>query len=42
MTTHEDNGYPDGGGAMDAAAFPLRQVHLDFHNSPAIPDIGAD
>lgn len=24
------------------SAFPLRQVHLDFHNSNEIPDIGAD
>ena len=22
--------------------FPLRQVHLDFHTSPLIPDVGAD
>jgi hypothetical protein len=22
--------------------FPFRQVHLDFHTSPAIPDVGAD
>jgi len=41
-TTHEDSGHPDRGGAMGATAFPLRQVHLDFHNAPAIPDIGAD
>ncbi len=25
-----------------AAAFPPRQIHLDFHNSPDIPDVGAD
>lgn len=24
------------------AAFPLRQIHLDFHTSPDIPDVGAD
>ena len=24
------------------AAFPLRQVHLDFHTSPFIPDVGAE
>ena len=23
-------------------AFPFRQIHLDFHNSPAISDIGRD
>jgi len=22
--------------------FPMRQVHLDFHTSPDIPDVGAD
>ncbi|MEO7910009.1 MAG: hypothetical protein ABIV47_10195 [Roseiflexaceae bacterium] len=22
--------------------FPLHQVHLDFHTSPGIPDVGAD
>ena len=22
--------------------FPFRQVHLDFHTSPAIPEVGAD
>ncbi len=30
---------------MDAEAaqpFPFRQVHLDFHTSPHIPDVGAD
>lgn len=24
------------------ATFPMRQVHLDFHTSPDIPDVGAD
>lgn len=27
---------------MNVPAFPMRQVHLDFHTSPAIPDVGAD
>ena len=22
--------------------FPMRQIHLDFHTSPDIPDVGAD
>jgi hypothetical protein len=25
-----------------ASSFPFRQIHLDFHNAPSIPDIGAD
>ena len=28
--------------ASPPAAPPLRQVHLDFHTSPFIPDVGAD
>jgi len=24
------------------AAFPLRQIHLDFHTAPNIPNVGAD
>jgi Hypothetical glycosyl hydrolase 6 len=27
---------------MRFSNFPLRQVHLDFHTSPDIPDVGAD
>ena len=27
---------------MRFPAFPMRQIHLDFHTSPAIPDVGAD
>lgn len=27
---------------MDFPVFPMRQVHLDFHTSPDIPDVGAD
>src|SRR3954454_10857786 len=27
---------------MDFTTFPMRQVHLDFHTSPDIPDVGAD
>ena len=27
---------------MQFPVFPMRQIHLDFHTSPAIPDVGAD
>ena len=27
---------------MNVPGFPMRQVHLDFHTSPDIPDVGAD
>ncbi len=27
---------------MQFDQFPMRQVHLDFHTSPHIPDVGAD
>ena len=27
---------------MQFPTFPMRQVHLDFHTSPDIPDVGAD
>jgi hypothetical protein len=27
---------------VDFPIFPMRQVHLDFHTSPDIPDVGAD
>ncbi|QBD83086.1 hypothetical protein EPA93_46845 [Ktedonosporobacter rubrisoli] len=27
---------------MEFPTFPMRQVHLDFHTSPDIPDVGAD
>jgi len=27
---------------MNTPHFPMRQIHLDFHTSPAIPDVGAD
>jgi hypothetical protein len=27
---------------MANSAFPMRQVHLDFHTAPGIPDVGAD
>ncbi len=27
---------------LDFPVFPMRQVHLDFHTSPDIPDVGAD
>lgn len=27
---------------MHFPVFPMRQVHLDFHTSPEIPDVGAD
>ena len=37
---------PDTIPATDAAhaiaTFPFRQIHLDFHTSPLIPDVGAD
>lgn len=29
-------------GALPAARMPLRQIHLDFHTPPEIPDVGAD
>lgn len=28
--------------AAAAAAFPFRQIHLDFHTGPAIPDVGTE
>jgi hypothetical protein len=27
---------------MQSFAFPKRQVHLDFHTGPAIPDVGTE
>ena len=27
---------------MAESHLPMRQVHLDFHTSPDIPDVGAD
>src|SRR5262249_30427214 len=27
---------------MPAAEIPFRQIHIDFHTSPAIPDVGAE
>ena len=27
---------------MKPQIFPMRQVHLDFHTSPDIPDVGTD
>jgi hypothetical protein len=29
-------------GSSRSPALPLRQVHLDFHTSPHIPDVGRE